>query len=77
MSRTTDYRETLVTYLRSESLDDAARNLGVSKPTLNARLGNMRKAGINIPKLSRPEGLSSSLYIAQLNALVNKYNKEK
>lgn len=55
-----DYRETLVTYLRSESLDDAAHSLGVSKAALQQRLHTLKKAGVAVPKNTKRGGVVSN-----------------
>ncbi|MCF8783233.1 hypothetical protein [Rhodococcus ruber] len=64
MAKAVDYRETLVTYLNSESLDDAARNLNITKAALTLRIKAMRKAGVNVPKKSSGGGvrLAGSLW---------------
>lgn len=76
MSKAVDYRETLVTYLRSNSGQEAAATLGVSYPTLASRLKAMKKAGVEIPRLSRKTGGLGAFEVAQLNSLVKKYQKE-
>lgn len=76
MPSTVDYRDTLVTYLRSETVEDAARNLGITTQNLSVRLTKMRKAGVNIPRKKAPDTLNSDLFVAQLNSLVRKYVKE-
>jgi predicted ArsR family transcriptional regulator len=77
MSVTTsvDYRETLVTYLRSESVEQAATNLNISKATLKSRLATLKKAGVKVPKIQRKNGLGA-LEVARLNSIVNKYLKD-
>jgi biotin operon repressor len=71
-----DYRETLVTYLRSETTADAAKTLGISGQTLAARIKQMRKAGVKVPR-KRTKGHSLSLVeVAQLNSLIIKHEKE-
>lgn len=77
MSIQVDWRETLVTYLNSESNDEAARNLNVSKSTLSARINTLRKAGVAVPKKSVRRDLGSDLFVAQLNSLVNKHLREE
>lgn len=69
-----NYRETLVTYLRSETVDEAAKELGISVATLRGRLWHMKKAGVNIPRKGHDD-LRSQLFVAQLNSLVSQYNK--
>ena len=75
MSVSVNYRETLVTYLNSETLERAAENLGVSKATLQSRLHTLKKAGVKVPLKKRSSGLTD-LEVAQLNSLIKKY-KEK
>lgn len=70
-----DYRETLVTYLRSSSQDEAAKTLGISLATLKGRIAAMKKAGVNVPSISRKTALGK-LEVAQLNSVINKYKKE-
>lgn len=45
-----DYRDTLITYLRSVDVDSAAKSLEITPAALHARLSLMRKHGVNIPK---------------------------
>jgi ribosomal protein L20 len=70
-----DYRDTLVTYLKSETLDAAAKNLNISKATLISRIHVLRKAGVNIPKKTKKQ--LSALDVAQLNSIVKKHLKEE
>lgn len=71
-----DYRETLVTYLRADSLTDCAKTLGISKATLSARIKVLKKAGVNVPKITRSSGALTQLEVSQLNSLIIKHNKE-
>lgn len=71
-----DYRDTVVTYLKSETTADAARNLNISIATLNARIKTLREAGVNVPRKERKKDLSSDLFVAQLNSLIKKHIKE-
>lgn len=74
MGFSVDYRETLVTYLRSDSIEDAARNLGLSKASMSQRLVTMRRAGVKIPK--KRKKILDELMVAQLNSLISKHKKE-
>lgn len=74
MSRSVDYRETLITYLRSNTTTEAAKTLGVSTVTLAARIKALRAAGVDVPK-KRKQPLSK-LDVAQLNSIVRKHKKE-
>lgn len=79
MSRSVDYRETLVVYLRSNDMHDAAKTLGVGYATLYARIKWLRKAGVKVPlmrDLNRGKGGLGALEVAQLNSLINKHHKE-
>jgi hypothetical protein len=77
MATPVNYRETLVTYLRSDSMESAANQLKITVPTLQSRISTMRKAGVKVPKLSSTtDNLSSSLFVAQLNSLINRSQKE-
>lgn len=69
-----DYRDTLITYLRSEDVESAASSLNITKVALMGRLSIMRKHGVNIPKKRRP--MLTSLDVAQLNSLIKKFKKE-
>lgn len=60
-----DYRDTLITYLRSVDVDSAAKSLEITPAALHARLSLMRKHGVNIPKKRRP-----SLTISRLHSLI-------
>ncbi|WP_146082377.1 hypothetical protein [Rathayibacter sp. AY1C5] len=71
-----DYRETLVTYLRSDDLDSAAKSLGLTRAALAARIKVLKTAGVKVPKLRRSGGLTS-FDVAQLNSLVRKYEADK
>lgn len=71
-----DYRETLVTYLRSETTKEAASTLGVSGQTLAARIKLLRKAGVNVPKKKGRGSALSMIEVAQLNNIVIKHEKE-
>lgn len=73
MSHKVDYRETLVTYLRSETIEDAATQLHVSKTVLASRLAIMRAAGVKVPKKVRRA--LDSLEVAQLNSLIKQHSK--
>ena len=70
-----DYRETLITYLRSDDIRSAAAALDIPPSALSQRLTKLRKAGVKVPK-ARREGGFSQLEVAQLNRLINKHNKE-
>lgn len=69
-----DYRDTLITYLKSESLEDAAKNLNITKAALVARMGVLRKAGVKVPQKYKKS--LTALDVAQLNAIINKHAKE-
>lgn len=69
-----DYRDTLVTYLNSDSIESAAKNLNITTASLKQRIIVMRKAGVNVPKKTRRTALSP-LDVAQLNSLVKKHLK--
>lgn len=75
MSKSVDYRETLVTYLNSEDMEHAANTLGVSNATLSSRLSTLRKHGVKVPRKLR-KGISD-LEIAQLNSIVKKWKEAK
>ena len=75
MAKHVDYRDTLVTYLHCETVESAAKNLKISATTLHGRLRVLRKAGVKVPTKGRKKGLGN-IEIAQLNSIVNKYNKE-
>jgi transposase len=66
-----DYRDTLVTYLNSETVQEAAKNLNVSVATLKSRLATLRSHGVKIP--AKTPNPWSDLNIAQYNALVKKH----
>lgn len=70
-----DYRETLVTYLNSTDIDEAAKNLKITKVALLGRIRLMRKVGVKVPLARRGTGLDS-LMIAQLNSIIIKHNAE-
>ena len=70
-----NYRDTLVTYLRAETLKDAAKTLGVSAATLSGRIKQMRRAGVNVPRKARNQGITK-LEVAQLNSIIKKHIKE-
>jgi len=56
----------------------AALNLGIKTSVLKSRIQTMKKAGVKVPnKAESSDNLNSDLYIAQLNSLINKFNKEK
>lgn len=71
-----DYRETLVTYLHSESLDDAAKTLGITRTALVARMKTIRKAGVPVPRKTARRGISR-LEASQLTSIVKKWEKER
>lgn len=68
-----DFRETLITYLKSESMDEAAKNLNVTRATLQQRLMRLKKVGVNVPTIRKRT--LGSLEIAQLNSIVKKWEK--
>lgn len=70
-----DYRETLVTYLRSETVEEAANTLKISKSVLNSRVSVMRKRGVNVPH--KTKRALSDLDVAQLNSIIRKFKEEK
>lgn len=75
MSKSVDYRETLITYLRSGTTADAAKTLGISTITLASRIKALRTAGVEVPKKMHRRSLSK-LEIAHLNSIVRKHKKE-
>jgi hypothetical protein len=75
MSKPVNYRETLVAYLHSDTIEDAAKELNIAVSVLKARIATMRAKGVNIPKLSRTT--LGALEVAQLNSLIKKYSTKK
>ena len=75
MASQVDYRETLITYLRSESIDDVLKTMNITSSALYYRLHKMRKAGVNIPKKHLNRSGLTALEVAQLNSLIKKYSK--
>lgn len=75
MASPVDYRETLIVYLRSDSVADAAKTLNTTKQALSSRINAMRKAGVKVPRKTRLSGFGD-LEVAKLNSIVNKYLKE-
>ncbi|WP_419247962.1 helix-turn-helix domain-containing protein [Rhodococcus erythropolis] len=73
---TVDYRETLVTYLNSQSTAEAAKALNISKQTLAARVKFLRKAGVKVPKKTGRVSLSP-LDVSQFNSLIHKWQKDQ
>lgn len=69
-----DYRDTLITYLKSETIEGAAKNLNVTVATLKGRIQVLRKAGVNVPKKTKAS--LSTLDVAQLNSIVRKHLNE-
>jgi hypothetical protein len=76
MSRSVDYRETLVTYLRGNSLDEVAQTLGINKAALYGRITWMRKHGVKVPRFANYGGGISKLEVSQLNSIIAKHNRE-
>lgn len=76
MGATIDYRETLITYLRSDGIDSAAKSLNISRAAMSQRLVTMRKRGVNVPKKRASTSLSN-LEVAQLNSIIKKYQVEE
>lgn len=74
MGYTVDYRETLVVYLRSDSLEQAAQTLKIAPGTLYSRIMHMKKHGVKVPLKATRLTLKNDLFIAQLNSLINKHN---
>lgn len=70
-----DYRETLITFLRSDSLEQAAKELQITKAALTYRLQRLKKAGVRVPRKSNQRLAFDALEVAQFNALVKKYSK--
>lgn len=70
-----DYRETLVTLLRAENLEECAKTLGITRAALIGRIQIMKKAGVKVPRVRRAGGLTR-LEVAQLNDLINKHARE-
>lgn len=73
MASTVDYRDVLVAYLNSETVQDAAKNLNISVPVLKSRIAVLRKHGVTVP--AKVPNQWSDYNVAQLNALVKKHTK--
>ncbi|MGW5074027.1 hypothetical protein [Rhodococcus sp. NPDC004095] len=71
-----DYRETLVTYLRSETTGEAAKTLGISPASLAARIKILRKAGVKVPKKTGRRSGLTQIEVAQLNSIINRHERE-
>ena len=69
-----DYRDTLFTYLKSDTIEDAAKNLSIGVPALKQRILVLRKAGVKVPQKDKKS--LTAFDVAQLNAMINKHLKE-
>lgn len=76
MGHHVDYRETLVAYLNSETPDQAAKTLNINMGALHSRLYTMKKNGVKIPPHPGARKVFDSLYIAQLNSIIKKHEKD-
>jgi hypothetical protein len=74
MGTSVNYRETLVTYLTSETVEEAARNLGIGVPVLKSRIATLRDHGVKVP--AKTVSQWSDFNVAQLNALVKKHTQK-
>lgn len=77
MPKLTDYRDTLVVWLRSNSAKEAAATMGLTYATLYARIARMRKAGVNVPNHNDFVVVKSlsNLEVAQMNSMISKHLK--
>lgn len=76
MGKRIDNREFVVTWMNCETVDDVARNLGMSKPAVKQRSAYLRKLGVNLPKKNARKSVTEKqLEIAQLNSLIKRHSK--
>jgi biotin operon repressor len=75
MGARVDNREFVITWTRSETLDDVTKTLGMTKPGVQGRAKVLRKAGVNLKKFARKGRALTQLDVAQLNSLIKKTEK--
>ena len=70
-------REFVITWLHSDTSDQVAKTLGMSKAAATARAVELRKRGVKLPKKSaRKSETERQLEVAQLNSLISKELKQ-
>ena len=76
MTRST-HQDFVVSWMTAPTIEDVMKDTGMKNAqAVRAKASYLRKLGVNLPKrFSR--GRLSSLDIAQLNSLVNKYRVHK
>lgn len=72
--RRIDNREFVVTYMNSESLDEVAKNMGITKRAVTSKAVYLRKLGVKLPRMKKTVK-DSALEVAALNSLIKKHTK--
>ena len=68
-------RDFVVAWMTSESLDEIVKTTGMKKPAIQQRAKYLRDKGVSLPKLKRTVTLDR-LEVAQLNSMIQKYQKQ-
>ena len=71
-----DYRDFVVDWCTSATLDDLMNTTKLAKSTIKYREKVLRKAGVNLPRLRASTNGLDRLEVAQLNSLINKHARK-
>ncbi|KAB2587262.1 hypothetical protein BS297_00860 [Rhodococcus erythropolis] len=67
-------REFVITFINSESAEDVAKAMNLTKQQVSMKAVYLRKLGVRLPKFMY-RGKDRRLEIAQLNSLIEKHKK--
>jgi hypothetical protein len=67
-------REFVITFINSESAEDVAKAMNLTKQQVSMKAVYLRKLGVRLPKFTY-QGIDRRLEIAQLNSLIEKHKK--
>lgn len=71
-----DNRDFVVCYMNSDTIDELAKAMNITRQSAVSKIYGLKKAGVNLPKKFKKNGLSK-LDIAQLNSLILKHQKDQ
>lgn len=71
--RKIDNREFVITWTRSESLEDVMQTMSLTRQQIQSKASYLRKFGVKLKKFDR--GGLTKLQVAQLNSLIEKTEK--
>jgi len=70
-----DYRDFVVEWCTSSTLDDLMRSQQLTKPQIRYHAKRLRASGVVLPELKPAMSGLDRLTVAQLNSLVRKHTK--